>query len=116
MNVNLEYLDLMTDGDPDMRDTMLGMLQDELPAEIEKMEQLTELHDWAMLREVSHKMKSTLAFIGNEAMTFANREIEDCCKTGHGHHGRIVHHLAVLTRHLPYVMEELQSEQHLVLA
>ncbi|MGB0983975.1 MAG: hypothetical protein ACPG19_08030, partial [Saprospiraceae bacterium] len=36
--------------------------------------------DWLELRAVSHKMKSTLAFVGNEELTGINKNIEDYAK------------------------------------
>lgn len=83
-SINLDYLEMMTGGDSDMRQTMLEMLLDELPTEIGKMRPLVESKNWNELKEVSHKMKSTLAFIGNDGMTLANREIENICKSLNG--------------------------------
>ncbi len=79
-HINLDYLDLMSDGDQDMKKVMLEMLLDELPSEIKKMRPLMEAKDWNNLKEVSHKMKSTLAFVGNEEMTIANRVVEQISK------------------------------------
>ena len=79
-HINLDYLNLMSDGDLDMKKVMLEMLLDELPSEIEKMRPLLEAKDWNNLKEVSHKMKSTLAFVGNEEMTIANKVVEQISK------------------------------------
>jgi HPt (histidine-containing phosphotransfer) domain-containing protein len=35
--------------------------------------------NWPELRQVSHKMKSTLAFVGNDQISELNREIEKRC-------------------------------------
>ena len=78
--INLDYLKLMSDGDADMEQTMLEMLMDELPNEFEKMKELHMSKDWQALTKVSHKMKSTLAFIGNDDMTSANLTIEKLTK------------------------------------
>ena len=77
---NLEYLKLMSDGDQEMEMTMLEMLLEELPTEFEKMKALHTVRDWEELSRVSHKMKSTLAFIGNEDLTTANLKIEHLTK------------------------------------
>lgn len=45
-HINLDYLDMMTDGDGEMRDTMLTMLMDELPAEVSKMRPLLTDASW----------------------------------------------------------------------
>lgn len=79
--INLEYLELMSDNDNAMKKVLLEMLMDELPAEIEKMAPLAEAKSWNELSEVSHKMKSTLAYVGNDDMTVANKTIEVLCKT-----------------------------------
>ena len=78
--INLDYLKLMADGDRDMEQTMLEMLLDELPTEFDKMKSLHNNQNWEELSKVSHKMKSTLAFIGNEEVTAANLKIEQLTK------------------------------------
>ena len=78
---NLDYLLLMSDGDEEMVQTMLGMLLDELPEEFNKMVYLHQAQKWEELAKVCHKMKSTLAFVGNEKMTQANRNIELAAKS-----------------------------------
>ncbi len=78
--INLDYLRLMADGDAEMEEVMLGMLLTELPSEFEKMEKLCAAREWEELSRVSHKMKSTLAFVGNDEMTMANKSIEMATK------------------------------------
>ena len=80
--INLDYLELMADGDISMKKIMLDMLLEELPVEIEKMKALLQEGNWTELGNVSHKMKSTLAYVGNDEMTVANKTIETICKTG----------------------------------
>ena len=79
--INLDYLNLMIDGDNDMKKVMLEMLFDELPTEIEKMNMHAANHNWQELKAVSHKMKSTLAFVGNDVLTVSNQEIEQIAKS-----------------------------------
>lgn len=74
--INLDYVDLMSDGDTDMKKVMLEMLFDEPVEEIEKMKRATQEQDWKTLKEVSHKMKSTLSFVGNDVLTNSNKEVE----------------------------------------
>jgi len=74
--INLDYVDLMSDGDTDMKKIMLEMLFDEPVEEIEKMKQANKEQDWKTLKEVSHKMKSTLSFVGNDILTESNKEVE----------------------------------------
>ncbi len=78
--INLEYMDIMSDGDDSMKKVMLEMLVDELPMEIEKMETLCHETQWNEVSSVSHKLKSTLAFVGNDEMTAANKNIESFAK------------------------------------
>ncbi len=78
--INLDYLRLMADNDEEMVQTMLAMLLEELPEEMEKISALCETEDWDELTRVSHKMKSTLAFVGNDDMTNANKDLERVTK------------------------------------
>jgi HPt (histidine-containing phosphotransfer) domain-containing protein len=99
----------MADHDADMVQTMLTMLLEELPSEMGKISALCEAENWDELTGVSHKMKSTLAFVGNEAMTTANKELERITKYKQGLHlapGLV----ATLEMHLPSVMQELQRK------
>ncbi len=82
--IDLSYMDLMADGDNEMKKTMLEMLLDELPSEIKKMENLCSSSDWANLKLVSHKLKSTLAFVGNDEMTNSNSKVEKLAKEEEG--------------------------------
>ena len=105
--INLSYLDLMTDGDQDMKATMIEMLLDEIPVEINKMQELYQAEDWNELREVSHKMKSTLSFVGNNPMTKANKRIEEIAKS-EGNSVEIPDLLMVLQELYPKALAELQ--------
>ncbi len=80
--VNLDYLNMMSDGDDSMKKVMLEMLFEELPEEVAKMRSLLEAGAITELGAVSHKMKSTLAFVGNGEMTAANKEVEELAKAG----------------------------------
>jgi len=78
--INLDYLELMSDGDLGMKKIMLEMLLQELPEEIQKMKDLQLIANWEDLSSVSHKMKSTLAFVGNDTMTNSNKVLEKMAK------------------------------------
>jgi HPt (histidine-containing phosphotransfer) domain-containing protein len=106
--INLDYLDLMSDGDKEMKMTMLEMLLEELPEEMDMMKSLHAARNWDELCKVSHKMKSTLAFVGNEAMSSANKQIEFFTKNGTDL-DRIDGLIATLEKHLPPVVEELKK-------
>ena len=74
--LDLSYLDLMSDGDSLMKKTMLDMLIEEIPPELEKLRNSLLEQDGNTMHQVAHKMKSTLAFIGNSVMTEANATCE----------------------------------------
>lgn len=79
--IDLSYMDLMSDGDVDMKRMMLELLFDEPKEEIQKMKRLCTAADWDELSKVSHKMKSTLAFVGNDTLTQTNKQVEQAAKT-----------------------------------
>ncbi len=103
-HINLEYMEMMSEGDASMKMVMIEMLMEELPQEIDKMSALTTEGNWSELMSVSHKMKSTLAFVGNDKMTEANKQIELLSKD------------AKDTATIPSLMEELQADCPNVLA
>lgn len=106
--INLDYLRLMADDDDEMILTMLGMLLEELPAEFEKIMALNREKNWEELRKVVHKMKSTLAFVGNEELTTANKEIERLLKEGTNLE-RVNCLIETMDRLLPLVEAELRE-------
>ncbi|MEM8528672.1 MAG: Hpt domain-containing protein, partial [Bacteroidota bacterium] len=78
--INLSYLDLMADDDLKMKKLMLEMLLKEIPSELKRMSQLYRQHNWSDLRRASHKMTTTLSFVGNPTLSNANRSIENIAK------------------------------------
>lgn len=108
--INLDYLDMMSDGDLEMKKVMLGMLLEELPAELAKMRELTSSGGWQELSSVAHKMKSTLSFVGSAAMTAANTDIEIFCKDGAENISMISAKMEILESNLDNVMNELKME------
>ena len=106
--INTDYLNLMSDGDEDMKEMMVDMMLEEIPVEMNKMSQLQEAKDWKELREVSHKMKSTLAFIGNDAMTNANAQIEEIAKSASDLE-ELPRLLAILMDIYPKALDELKT-------
>ena len=108
--INLEYMEMMADGDAEMKQVMLNMLLTELPEELEKMLGLLASENWEELGSVSHKMKSTLAFVGNPQMTNANKDIETLAKTSEGT-AQISGLMKVMEEVCPKILEELKMEQ-----
>ena len=107
--INLDYLDMMSDGDESMKKTMLEMLLEELPREFGEMTKLLEQENWEMLSSVSHKMKSTLAFVGNEEMTIANQQVEQIAKSNPSAES-LTGLINSLIRMCPLVVSELEDE------
>ena len=107
--INLDYLRLMADNDEEMIQTMLAMLLEELPDEMSKIKQLAAVENWDELTRVSHKMKSTLAFVGNDDMTAANKELERTTKYKTDLH-LVPKLVATLEEHFPKVMLSLEKE------
>lgn len=107
--INLDYMDMMSDGDDSMKVVMLEMLLDELPQELQKMSDLCAAADWTELGSVSHKMKSTLAFVGNNEMTSANTEVETICKSGE-RVAQVPALVTTLTDIAPQALKELKAE------
>ena len=106
--IDLSYLDLMADGDDSMKKTMLDMLLEELPTEMVKLREAFLCSNAEQLRNVAHKMKSTLAFIGNEPMTEANAELEAIGKEG-CELQRAGLPLSIMEEEMPGVMQALQD-------
>lgn len=107
--INLDYMEMMSEGDASMKMVMIEMLLEELPQEIEKMGALTTDENWSELMSVSHKMKSTLAFVGNDKMTEANKQIETLSKNAQ-QSTMIPELMTELKRITPEVIAELQQE------
>ncbi len=107
--INLDYLEMMSDGDESMKKVMLEMLIAELPEEIGKMKELLEQKNWDTLSSVSHKLKSTLAFVGNDEMTEANIQIEQMAKSAKDS-PEMQKAMSVLEHLSPSVIAEIEEE------
>ena len=81
-HINLEYLDMMTEGDADMKKEILAEVLKELRTDIPKMLNFFKNGDLENTHQLSHRFKTTLAFVGNEMMSDANREAELITKLG----------------------------------
>lgn len=75
-HIDLSYLELMSDGDAQMQSILLDMLLTEPVREFEKMKDLAAQRNWDELKQVSHKMKSTLPYIGYEELSETNKRID----------------------------------------
>jgi len=99
----------MSDGDDSMKKVLLEMLIEELPDEIVKMRALEQSSNWDELCSVSHKMKSTLSYVGNDVMTTANKTIEKNTKNS-SDLNEMPNLMNTLETNLDRVMAELKIE------
>lgn len=74
-SIDLSYMDLIIDGDKEMKIEMLQLLMIEPKEEIKKLWELLAMNDYDSIAKVCHKMKSTLAFVGNDTLTNINFEM-----------------------------------------
>ena len=74
-HLNLSYLESLIGDDAETMAVIFSTLLEEVPEEIAKMERLINKQDWHSLHEVSHKFKSTLAYIGNDEIFDANQSV-----------------------------------------
>lgn len=107
--INLDYLELMVSGDLDMKKTMIEMLLNELGEEINKMRPMYQAKNLDDLYSLSHKMKSTLSFVGNEEMISTNKEIEHRLKNNLDS-SDLPKFIEVLEQLYPKVEKELKIE------
>ncbi|RMG81402.1 MAG: Hpt domain-containing protein [Bacteroidetes bacterium] len=108
-NINLEYLEVMSDGDVETKKTMLEMLLSDLPNDLREMRQLLDEKNWGDLSRASHKMKSTLSFVGNTPMIEANKELEQLAKQA-DNPDQIESLMRILEDTLDPVLSELREE------
>ena len=79
---DLSYLEDMSGGDKDMRDTLLEMLVQELPNEQGKLLEAGGRGDTEAIFQASHSLKSTLAYTGNTDAIRLNQQIENSSREG----------------------------------
>jgi len=83
-HINLTYLEQMTEGDRMLEREMLTVLVKELQTEIPKLRALQVAGRWRELGEVSHRLKTSLAYAGDGALSKINAEIEALASAGAG--------------------------------
>jgi HPt (histidine-containing phosphotransfer) domain-containing protein len=99
----------MAGNDPDTVRSSLTSLVARLSIELDEVAALCEAGHWDELRLASHKLKSTLAFVGNEQMTAANDELERLARSRSDLHraAGLVHDLAA---RLPSIVRAIERE------
>jgi HPt (histidine-containing phosphotransfer) domain-containing protein len=73
--INFDYLDELIGEDIETKQVILITLLEEVPAELRLLNETMVTKDWKNFHEVSHKLKSTLAYIGNDAIFEANQHM-----------------------------------------
>ena len=111
--INLEYLDMMTEGDSEMQKEILGIVVEEIRNDIPKMADFFRKGDLENTNHISHKFKSTLAFVGNELMTDANKEVELITKIG-GDESKLPELFKIIEEMQPKVLQELEQYYQLI--
>lgn len=71
--LNLSYLESLIGEDVETKMVILSTLLEEIPEELGKLQTTFETKDWNTFHEVSHKLKSTLAYVGYDEMFEANQ-------------------------------------------
>jgi len=107
--INLSYMELMADGDELIKKVMLEMLLEELPTEFEKILQAADKQDFDLLRRTSHKMKTTLSFVGNQPLSDANTSIERIARYQHNLE-QLPDLIITIAYHYPKAVDALQQE------
>ncbi len=70
--IDLSYLELMSDGDLDMKGVLLEMLLSDPAKEVERMKSFTKEKNWEEVKLVSHKMKTSFPYIGYKKLIDTN--------------------------------------------
>lgn len=113
--IDLTYLELMTEGDTEMQGTILQMLMEELPVELSSLQAGAATADWVNMKNISHKLKSTLAFVGNAEVAGVNEQLEQSLKEGLGKLA-VEPLLNVLAERFPLIVFELKEARNDILA
>lgn len=107
--ISLEYLDTMTGGDRDLRLSLLKLIQEELKKAIPDMRTHLLRSDWERMHATAHKLKSTLAFVGNRHMTKANEHILHALE-GKKYQADFSSWLKILEQQAAKVLPEIKKE------
>jgi len=105
--INLDYLNSLIGDDLETKSTMLSMLLDEIPDEIQKINDAHKANDITKLKNAAHKLKSTLAFVANDKMTTANKAIEQIAKNNQDL-DKLPELIAIMNKLQPLVLKDVQ--------
>ncbi len=105
--INLDYLNSILEDDAETKETMLTMLLVEIPDEIKKINDAHLSNDITTLKNAAHKLKSTLAFIGNKKLIETNIAIEQIAKSNDGLE-QLPHLIKIMNDLEPQVIREVK--------
>jgi HPt (histidine-containing phosphotransfer) domain-containing protein len=77
------YLEIMAAGDPEIRAELMSILIEQLPQDHQALGEAIKSGQPTEIFEASHRLKSTLAFTGNEEAITWNSEIEKNARLNH---------------------------------
>lgn len=108
MLINLAHLRLFTMGDSDTEKMMLAEILAELKVESKKVPELVKAQMWPELARVTHKLKTTLPFIGNQELIDLNMKVEHASRSN-SHLSEIPQWADQFFGLLPEVIKELEG-------
>jgi tRNA G26 N,N-dimethylase Trm1 len=76
MNLDVQLLDDVCNGDTDFKKMLIGMVKDEVENAVPLMLSLAESNKIAELHTISHKLKTSLGYLNNENFSTINTHIE----------------------------------------
>ncbi len=106
--INLDYLNALLEEDNETKVTMLSILIDELPSEIKRINDAFSVSNYKEIKNASHKLKSTLAFVGNQKMATANKTIEQIAKEEQGFE-KLPDLIKIMNDMQPAILEEVKK-------
>lgn len=108
-HICLDYLESMTGGDTELRYTLLNLVKQEVEEAVPTMKTALKDKDWHTLQTISHKLKATLAFVGNQQMIKANERILISLEKQQ-YEATFLSWLNVMDQQMALVLGELQQE------
>lgn len=77
-HIDLSYLEDMAMGDASTKRRLLLQLQQQLPSEMQELQQFLRLGQWRKASGQLHLLQSTLQFAGCRPMEEAREQLQDC--------------------------------------
>lgn len=75
-HIDLAYLRLMSAGSTAAEEEMLKLLLTDLSEQLPKLEAAIEKTQWEAIKHISHHLKSSFSFVGNDQLLSAIRAVE----------------------------------------